>query len=151
LRFIRSPLWAVRVSTDPVSRLLFFVGCLSPGPRKNDLTNYWALGPFVRPFTSLVDPGDIYPPHPPTTYAPAKMGPRHWGLASPSAQGRAGAPPSPSCSAPTPSQAGRRRSPTRPPKKKLTWINLSRGHRQPPSRYSFLSLLSVLFFRSVTC
>jgi hypothetical protein len=27
---------------------------------------YWALGPFVRSFTPLVDPGDIYPPHPPT-------------------------------------------------------------------------------------
>jgi hypothetical protein len=64
LRFIRSTLWAVRVCTNPVSRLLFFVGCLSLGPRENDLTNYWALGPFVRPFTSLVDPGDIYPPHP---------------------------------------------------------------------------------------
>jgi hypothetical protein len=63
LRFIRSTLWAVRVCTNPVSRLLFFVGCLSLGPRKNDLTNYWALRPFVRPFTSLVDPGDIYPPH----------------------------------------------------------------------------------------
>jgi hypothetical protein len=25
----------------------------------------WALGLFVRPFTSLVDPGDIYPPHSP--------------------------------------------------------------------------------------
>jgi hypothetical protein len=37
-------------------------GCLSPGPRKNDLTIYWALGPFVRYFTLLVDPGDIYPP-----------------------------------------------------------------------------------------
>jgi hypothetical protein len=37
-------------------------GCSPPGPRKNDLTNYWALGPFLRPFTSLVDPGDIYPP-----------------------------------------------------------------------------------------
>jgi hypothetical protein len=23
---------------------------------------YWALGPFVRSFTPLVDPGDIYPP-----------------------------------------------------------------------------------------
>jgi hypothetical protein len=44
---------------------LCFVGCLSPGPRKNDLTIYWALGPFVRSFTPLVDPGDIYPPHPP--------------------------------------------------------------------------------------
>jgi hypothetical protein len=65
LRFIRSTLWAVRVCTNPVSHLLFFVGCLSLGPRKNDLTNYWALGPFVRPFTSLVDPGDIYPPQAP--------------------------------------------------------------------------------------
>jgi len=42
-----------------------FVGCLSPGPRKNDLTIYWALGPFVRSFTLLVDPGDIYPPQAP--------------------------------------------------------------------------------------
>ena len=43
---------------------LCFAGCLSPGPRKNDLTIYWALGPFVRSFTLLVDSGDIYPPHP---------------------------------------------------------------------------------------
>jgi hypothetical protein len=43
---------------------LCFVGCFSPGPRKNDLMIYWALGPFVRSFTPLVDPGDIYPPHP---------------------------------------------------------------------------------------
>ena len=42
-----------------------FAGCLSPGPRKNDLTIYWALGPFVRSFTLLVDPGDIYPPQAP--------------------------------------------------------------------------------------
>jgi hypothetical protein len=35
---------------------------LPPGSRKNDLTIYWALGPFVRSFTLLVDPGDIYPP-----------------------------------------------------------------------------------------
>jgi hypothetical protein len=34
----------------------------SPGPRKNGLTIYWALGPFVRSFTLLVDPGDICPP-----------------------------------------------------------------------------------------
>jgi hypothetical protein len=40
-----------------------FAGCFSPGPRKNDLTIYWALGPFVRSFTLLVDPGDIYLPH----------------------------------------------------------------------------------------
>jgi hypothetical protein len=39
-----------------------FAGCFSPGPQKNDLTIYWALGPFVRSFTLLVDPGDIYPP-----------------------------------------------------------------------------------------
>jgi hypothetical protein len=39
-----------------------FAGCLSLGSRKNDLTIYWALGPFVRSFTLLVDPGDIYPP-----------------------------------------------------------------------------------------
>jgi hypothetical protein len=41
----------------------FFADCSSPGPRKNDLTIYWALGPFVRSFTLLVDPGDICPPH----------------------------------------------------------------------------------------
>jgi hypothetical protein len=40
-----------------------FADCPSPGPRKNDLTIYWAPGPFVRSFTLLVDPGDIYPPH----------------------------------------------------------------------------------------
>jgi hypothetical protein len=48
----------------PIGLMSFsLAGCPSLGPRKNDLTNYWALGPFVRPFTSLVDPGDIYPPH----------------------------------------------------------------------------------------
>jgi hypothetical protein len=40
-------------------------GCFSLGPRKNDLTIYWALGLFVRSFTLLVDPGDIYPPQAP--------------------------------------------------------------------------------------
>jgi hypothetical protein len=39
-----------------------FANCPSPGPRKNDLTTYWALRPFVRSFTLLVDPGDICPP-----------------------------------------------------------------------------------------
>jgi hypothetical protein len=39
-----------------------FANCSSPGSRKNDLTIYWALGPFVRSFTLLVDPGDICPP-----------------------------------------------------------------------------------------
>jgi hypothetical protein len=42
-----------------------FADCSSPGPRKNDLTIYWALGPFVRSFTLLVDPGDICPPQAP--------------------------------------------------------------------------------------
>jgi hypothetical protein len=50
----------------PIGLMSFsLAGCPSLGPRKNDLTNYWALGPFVRPFTSLVDPGDIYPPQAP--------------------------------------------------------------------------------------
>jgi hypothetical protein len=42
-----------------------FADYSSPGPRKNDLTIYWALGPFVRSFTLLVDPGDICPPQAP--------------------------------------------------------------------------------------
>ena len=63
LWFIRSTLWAACVCTNQSH--VFFIGCLSLGPRKNDLTNYWALGLFVRPFTSLVDPGDIYPPQAP--------------------------------------------------------------------------------------
>ena len=40
-----------------------FIRRSSPSPRKNDLTNYWALGPFVRSFILPVDPGDICPPH----------------------------------------------------------------------------------------
>jgi hypothetical protein len=39
-----------------------FTGHSSPGPRRDDLTLYWALGPFVRSFILLVDPGDICPP-----------------------------------------------------------------------------------------
>jgi hypothetical protein len=42
-----------------------FADCSSPGPRKNDLMIYWALGPLVRSFTLLVDPGDICPPQAP--------------------------------------------------------------------------------------
>jgi hypothetical protein len=61
LRFTRSTLWAVRVCTNPVLRLLCFVGCFSPGPRRNDLMIYWAFGPFVRSFTPLVDPGISIP------------------------------------------------------------------------------------------
>jgi hypothetical protein len=58
----RSTLWAVRVCTNPALCRSALLGCFSPGPRKNDLTIHWALGPFVRSFTLLVDPGDIYPP-----------------------------------------------------------------------------------------
>jgi hypothetical protein len=47
--------------SDPMS--IFFAGCSSLGPRKNNLTIYWALRPFVRSFTLLVDLGDICPPH----------------------------------------------------------------------------------------
>jgi hypothetical protein len=32
-----------------------------PGPRRDDLTNYWAHGPFVRSFILLVDPGVSVP------------------------------------------------------------------------------------------
>jgi hypothetical protein len=49
--------------SSPMS--ICFAGCSSPGPRKNDLTIYWALGPFMRSFTLLVDQGDICPPQRP--------------------------------------------------------------------------------------
>jgi hypothetical protein len=65
LWFTRSMLWAVRVCINPVLRLLCFVGRFSSGPRRNDLAIYWALGPFARSFTPLVDLGDIYPPQAP--------------------------------------------------------------------------------------
>ena len=39
-----------------------FTGHSSPGPRRDDLTIYWALGPFVRYFIFPVDPG-ISVPH----------------------------------------------------------------------------------------
>jgi hypothetical protein len=45
----------------------YFTDCPSPGPRRNGLTIYWALGPLARSFTLLVDPGDICPPQPPTS------------------------------------------------------------------------------------
>jgi hypothetical protein len=38
-----------------------FTDCPFPGPRRNGLTIYWALGPLVRSFTLPVDPGDICP------------------------------------------------------------------------------------------
>jgi hypothetical protein len=69
---------------------LSLAGCPSLGPRKNDLTNYWALGPFVRPFTSLVDPGDIYPPQP--TVGRANGRPRDLRGTRGRANGRKGAP-----------------------------------------------------------
>jgi hypothetical protein len=39
-----------------------FTDCPSPGPRRNGLTIYWALGTLVRSFTLQVDLGDICPP-----------------------------------------------------------------------------------------
>jgi hypothetical protein len=41
---------------------IHFTGRSSPGPRRDDLANYWAHGPFVRSFILLVDPRDIRPP-----------------------------------------------------------------------------------------
>jgi hypothetical protein len=40
-----------------------FTGRSFLGPRRDDLTIYWALGPFVRSFILPVDPGDICPSH----------------------------------------------------------------------------------------
>jgi hypothetical protein len=67
---VRSLLWSLDVVGRPgwhQSGLMSicFADCPSPGPRKNDLTIYLALGPFVRSFTLLVDPGDICPPQAP--------------------------------------------------------------------------------------
>jgi hypothetical protein len=62
LGFTRSMLWAVRVCSNPVFRLLCFVDCLSPGPRKNDLTIYWAFGPFGRSFYFFSGPGGYLSP-----------------------------------------------------------------------------------------
>jgi hypothetical protein len=38
-----------------------FIRRSSLGPRRNDLANYWAHGPFVRSFTLPVDLEDIRP------------------------------------------------------------------------------------------
>jgi hypothetical protein len=38
----------------------------SSSPRRDDLTNYWAHGPFVRSLILLVDTGDIRPPQAPS-------------------------------------------------------------------------------------
>jgi hypothetical protein len=41
---------------------IHFIGRASPGPRRDDLANYWARRPFARSFSLPVDPGDICPP-----------------------------------------------------------------------------------------
>jgi hypothetical protein len=41
---------------------IFSAGCLSSGPRKNDLTIYWALGPLVEVFYSFSGPGGYLSP-----------------------------------------------------------------------------------------
>jgi hypothetical protein len=53
-----------------------------PGPRGDDLTNYGALGPFVRSFILLVDPGDICPPQAPVLWVDFEInGPKILGSA----------------------------------------------------------------------
>jgi hypothetical protein len=44
---------------------IHFSGHASPGPRRGDLANYWARGPFARSFILPVDLWDICPPHEP--------------------------------------------------------------------------------------
>jgi hypothetical protein len=54
-----------------------------PGPLGDDLTNYRALGPFVRFFILLVDLGDICPPQAPDLWVDFEInGPMILGLAS---------------------------------------------------------------------
>jgi hypothetical protein len=54
-----------------------------PGPPGDDLTNYGALGPFVRSFILLVDLGDICPPQAPYLWVDFEInGPMILGLAS---------------------------------------------------------------------
>jgi hypothetical protein len=54
-----------------------------PGPLGDDLTNYGALGPFVRSFILLVDPGDICPPQAPDLWVDFEInGPMILGPAS---------------------------------------------------------------------
>jgi hypothetical protein len=59
-----STLWGHPGLHQPGLMSICFTGCSSPGPWRSDLTIYWALGPLVRSFILLVDPGDICPPHP---------------------------------------------------------------------------------------
>jgi hypothetical protein len=44
---------------------VFFTSRSSLGPRRDDLTIYWAPRPFVRSFILPVGPGDICPPQAP--------------------------------------------------------------------------------------
>jgi hypothetical protein len=54
-----------------------------PGPPGDDLTNYGALGPFVRSFILLVNPGDICPPQAPDLWVDFEInGPMILGPAS---------------------------------------------------------------------
>jgi hypothetical protein len=54
-----------------------------PGPLGDDVTNYGALGPFVRSFILLVDPGDICPPQAPDLWVDFEInGPMILGPAS---------------------------------------------------------------------
>jgi hypothetical protein len=57
-----STLWGHPGLHQPGLMSICFTGRSSPGPWRSDLTIYWALGPFVRYFILLVDPGDICPP-----------------------------------------------------------------------------------------
>jgi hypothetical protein len=59
-----------------------FIRRSSPGPRKDDLANYWAHGSFVRSFILPVDPGDIRPPQAPDLWVDFEIiGPKILGLA----------------------------------------------------------------------
>jgi hypothetical protein len=54
----------------------------SPGPRRDDLTNYWAHGPLVRSLILLVDPEDIHLPQAPNLWVDFEItGPKIRGLA----------------------------------------------------------------------
>jgi hypothetical protein len=61
---------------------ILFNGRASPGPRRDDLANYWARRPFARSFSLPVDPGDICPPQGPNLWVDFEMnGPKILGLA----------------------------------------------------------------------
>jgi hypothetical protein len=60
-----------------------FTGRLSQAHKGDDLTNYGALGPFVRSFILLVDLGDICPPQAPDLWVDFEInGPMILGPAS---------------------------------------------------------------------